>query len=345
MHGTGACDGIVEDCYFSGSFRSTITADFGNSKWRLARNTSVCSKGLVTDSDNIAAGFMIGTEMLGYGTGGSSSSPSQWYMDWQQTDDYGANGDTDIVLVDGPQSILGCTIGPGWQFYAKHTIGTPVMLIGSSAARRGTMYFHRQVGNYPRSTFGGWTGQYPHTCTIQLVDQDIITWGPQPWWYHEKLIVPGPGETWTIQIGETVRTSDGAGTGWHAERDLSPLHDGQGADHDAGFPHRRPDHRHRLRAGCDQAERPAAGIPERQPRRLPERQHPADLPRRRRVCADLGADGRSADRCSRRRALGCHGGVTPCYHEPAERVQQRQQVIVRFEVRRSPGRGCGAPRP
>jgi hypothetical protein len=46
-------------------------------------------------------------------------------------------------------------------------------------------------------------------CTppFKFVDQDFRTWGGGLYVYHEFQITPSSGETWEIQLGQTVDTS------------------------------------------------------------------------------------------------------------------------------------------
>jgi Right handed beta helix region len=198
LQGTGASDAIVEDCRFYGCFRGGIVFDFGNSVLRARRN--VFRANLI---DNIGCG--IDHEILGHGT------PNTWYQDILHEDDnIGADFDFNIRQ-NSVHVYAGCTIGPGLAMMAKGATGARVTWQGSARNPRGTVYYHRKApassNEYPRSSIMGWGRVTPHNCTFKFVDQDFRTWGGGKYVYHAFDITPGSGETWEIQLGQTVDTS------------------------------------------------------------------------------------------------------------------------------------------
>jgi hypothetical protein len=199
IHGTGASDGIIEDCRFSGTFRGGLVWDFGNSVLVARRNSYVNSLGTTNSSQNVGAG--IDHEILGFG--GSFS------LDILHEDEF-IDGDFEFNPREGPGHIVrGCVIGPGLDWLAKGTVNAQVITHeGSAKNPRGTIRYHRKAptgGNFPACSIRGWAGVTPHNMMVKFIDQDFLTWGTF-YIYHEKLIVPTAG-VWEIEIGETTDTS------------------------------------------------------------------------------------------------------------------------------------------
>jgi hypothetical protein len=197
IHFYGSTDVEVSDCWFQDVFRGAINIVRSNATLVSWRNSV-----LTHPSKLIGSG--IDHEL-------SHNWAGDRYVFIVSSDDFYDN-DFDAVVRYGNQYFFrGCTIGPGLALFVRNGDGCLVAFEGSQAHPRGTIRYHNRggttgtAGRFPRNAITGWSGATPHNCTFRFQDQDFLAWG-DPYVYHAEPRRPADGQTWEIQMGETVDT-------------------------------------------------------------------------------------------------------------------------------------------